>query len=121
MTNVDGSSIEPEVKALEETLERWMDEHLDRNRVRELDDARSVPTELWRKLGELGITGLLVPKEYDGSEADVRFDYAVIRALGGRYASMAAGYMVISMAAKFVTLYGNDAQRAGLLPPAGPR
>ena len=84
------SSIEVEVKALEETLERWLDEHLGRNRVRELDEARSVPTELWRSLGELGVTGLLVPRKYEGAEADVRFDYAVIRSLGRRYASMAA-------------------------------
>lgn len=117
MTIAEISSIEPEVTALEETLERWMDEHLDRNRVRELDEARSVPTELWKGLGDLGITGLLVPKEHEGSAADVRFDYAVIRALGGRYASMAAGYMVISMAAKFVTMYGNKEQRTLLLPP----
>ncbi len=111
------SSIEAEVKALEETLERWMDEHLGRSRVRELDEARSVPTELWRSLGELGVTGLLVPEEYGGSAADVRFDYAVIRSLGRRYASMAAGYMVISMAEKFVAMHGTPTQRSRLLPP----
>jgi len=105
-----------ELKALEETLGRWLDENLDRSRVRELDEARTVPVELWRSLGDLGLTGLRVPKEYGGADADVRFDYAVIRALGGRYASMAAGYMVISMAAKFMTMHGSRDQRAQLLP-----
>ena len=111
------AQLQADVEALEETLERWLEEHLPRTKVRELDEARTVPVELWRSLGELGVTGLLVPPEYGGSDSDVRFDYAVIRSLGRRYASMAAGYMVISMAEKFVAMNGNEGQRERLLPP----
>jgi acyl-CoA dehydrogenase len=62
------------------------------------------------------VTGLLVPTEHGGSHADVRLDYAVIQELARRYASLAAGYMVVSMAAKFVTENGTPEQQRRLLP-----
>jgi alkylation response protein AidB-like acyl-CoA dehydrogenase len=31
------------------------------------DDATGYPAELWKQLGELGVTGLLIPEEYGGS------------------------------------------------------
>ena len=31
------------------------------------DDATGYPAELWKQLGELGLTGLLIPEEYGGS------------------------------------------------------
>lgn len=113
---VQEQDISTELAALAHTLDRWVEDHLGRQRVRELDEARSVPVDLWKDLGSMGLTGLLVPKQYGGADADVRFDYEVIRGLGRRYASMAAGYMVISMAAKFVAMTGSPAQRELLLP-----
>lgn len=105
-----------EERLLRESVRRFLDEQLPIEKVRQLDEQRSLPVELWRHLGELGVTGLLVPSEYGGSEADVRLDYAVIEELGSRYASLAAGYMVVSMAARFVTENGTPEQRARLLP-----
>jgi acyl-CoA dehydrogenase len=106
-----------EERLLRESVRRFLDAELPVERVRELDEQRSVPVDLWRKLGELGVTGLLVPTAYGGSDADVRLDYAVIQELARRYASLAAGYMVVSMAARFITENGDQAQRERLLPP----
>jgi acyl-CoA dehydrogenase len=105
-----------EERLLRESVRRFLDDELPVERVRELDEARSIPLELWAKLGALGVTGLLVPEEYGGSDADVRLDYAVIEELGRRYASLAAGYMVVSMAAKFVKENGTAEQKERLLP-----
>jgi acyl-CoA dehydrogenase len=105
-----------EERMLRESVRRFLDAELPLERVRELDEQRSVPVELWRKLGELGVTGLLVAEEHGGSDADVRLDYAVIQELARRYASLAAGYMVVSMAARFVTENGTPEQCERLLP-----
>ncbi|MBS1877951.1 MAG: acyl-CoA/acyl-ACP dehydrogenase [Actinobacteria bacterium] len=113
---LDGSNLAAETRLLRESVRAWLDEHLPVERVRELDEARSVPVELWESLGELGVTGTLIPAEYGGADGDIRLDYAVIQELARRYASIAAGYMVVSMAGKCITETGNDAQRQALLP-----
>lgn len=105
-----------ELDALGETLDQWIEENLSSLRVRKLDEARSVPPELWASLGELGFTSMLIPKPYGGADAHVRFDYEVIRRLGRRYASMAAGFMVVSMAARGIALVGTESQKQLLLP-----
>lgn len=111
-----GSSLENEERLLRESLRAWLDQHLSVERARELDEARSVPTAIWRSLGELGVTGLLIPEEYGGAAADIRLDYVVIEELARRYASLAAGYMVVSMAGKCLAEDGTAAQREALLP-----
>ncbi|MGV9868796.1 acyl-CoA dehydrogenase family protein [Rhodococcus koreensis] len=119
MTTIEETTQSPtadEIGLLRDSLRAWLDRHLSRERVRELDEARTVPVDLWRGLAELGVTGLRFGEEYGGSSADVRYDYTVIEELGRRYASMAAGYMVVSMAGKFVSMHGNDEQRQRLLP-----
>jgi acyl-CoA dehydrogenase len=105
-----------EERLLRESVRRFLDDRLPVERVRELDEQRSIPGEIWRGLGELGVCGLLIPEAYGGSDADVRLDYAVIEELAKRYASLAAGYMVVSMAARFVMQNANDEQKQRLLP-----
>ncbi len=113
---VEGASVADEERLLRESVRRFLDEELPRERVRELDAAREIPRELWPKLGELGVTGLLVPEEHGGQDADVRLDYAVIEELGARYASLAAAYMVVSMAARFMRSEGTPEQCERILP-----
>jgi acyl-CoA dehydrogenase len=105
-----------EERLLRDSVRRFLDDELPIERARQLDEDRSVPVELWRKLGELGVTGLLVPEEHGGAGADVRLDYVVIQELARRYASLAAGYMVVSMAARFVNQNGTPEQQRRLLP-----
>jgi acyl-CoA dehydrogenase len=110
------ADITAEERLLRETVRAFLERELPVARVRELDDRRELPRSLWPKLAEIGLTGLLTPAEYGGTDADIRLDFVVIEELGRRYASFAAAYMVVSMAQRFVTKVGDDAQRQLLLP-----
>ena len=45
--------------------------------ARAWDEQQEFPRELWAKLGELGLTGVVWPAEYGGSELST-FDYAIV-------------------------------------------
>jgi alkylation response protein AidB-like acyl-CoA dehydrogenase len=86
-------------------------------------DARAIDTEGWiedqvyRDLGEIGITGLYVPEEYGGQGLSQTGYARVFEAVGGASGSLTIGLGVHqSIGFKGIALYGSDEQKERFLP-----
>src|SRR6187431_1275939 len=53
-------------KMISETIRKFADTHI-RPKMMEWDEEQIFPVDLFRKMGELGLMGILVPQEYNGS------------------------------------------------------
>lgn len=80
--------------------------------VREWDEKAGCPPELFRRLGGLGLMGILVPEEYGGAGLPYRHYVAVLEELGavegGIGLSVAAHN---SLCTNHILSYGSEAQR----------
>src|ERR1041385_6421679 len=86
--------------------------------VMEGDEAQHFPIELWPKLGELGLTGILFPEEYGGAGLGY-VEYATAieelsRVDGSVGISIAAHN---SLCSNHIFQYGNGAQKQKYLTP----
>src|SRR6476620_4770205 len=86
--------------------------------VMEWDEAQHFPIELWPKLGELGLTGILFPEEYGGAGLGY-VEYATAieelsRVDGSVGISMAAHN---SLCSNHIYQYGSEAQKQKYLVP----
>jgi alkylation response protein AidB-like acyl-CoA dehydrogenase len=88
-----------------------------RPHVMEWDESQTFPIEIFKKLGELGLMGVLVPEEYGGSGLGY-FEYvSVISEI-----SKVCGSIGLSVAAHnslctgHIMAFGNDAQKKKWLP-----
>ena len=77
---------------LRDTLRRFLDKELPRELARTLDRDAKYSPEVFRKLCELGVTGLTVPEEYGGSGVDVLSAIVVIEELAKRGTSLAGPF-----------------------------
>lgn len=83
----------------------------------EWDEAQTFPIEVFKKLGELGLMGVLVPTEYGGSGLTYTEYVTAIIELG-----KICGSIALSMAAHnslctgHILAFGNEAQKAKYLP-----
>jgi alkylation response protein AidB-like acyl-CoA dehydrogenase len=82
-----------------------------------LDELGKPPIEQFRKLGELGFLGLMVPEEYGGSKTDTVSYVLVIEELSRACAS--TGIMVAiqnSLVCQPIALFGTEEQKKRYLP-----
>ena len=77
----------PEHEMLRDSVREFFARELPESRIREMDRARKIPREIWKRFAALGWTGLSVPAEYGGSGADVS------TGSGRRASSQASGSM----------------------------
>jgi acyl-CoA dehydrogenase len=82
------------------------------------EDAGRVPRDVLRRLGELGLLGLMVPEAYGGAAVDAVTNFAFAEALSR---STFGGFVVTvlvhtDMAAPHLVHAGTDAQKARWLP-----
>jgi len=85
-------------------------------KVRELeDDPNGIATELWSQLGELGITGLMLPEEFGGSGMSLIEGVVVYEELGRSLAPV-PHFVSCVLSAGAILGGGSDAQKAALLP-----
>ncbi|MDX2176369.1 MAG: acyl-CoA dehydrogenase family protein [Candidatus Sumerlaeia bacterium] len=86
-------------------------------RVRELEHAKRLPPELFRKLGEMGLLAMIYPEAYGGAGMDYRLMAASIEELArvcpGAALSVAA---TNSLAAGQIFLFGTEEQRLRWMP-----
>ena len=106
----------PEHDLLRESVRAFFDKELPERKIREMDRARRIPREMWKRFGELGWAGLSVPTEYGGSGADVSTGAVLCEELARRFPSMATDWLLISMTARVLRESGTQKQKAELLP-----
>jgi len=105
-----------EHEMLRESVREFFERELPEERIREMDRARRIPREIWKRLAVLGWPGLSVPVEYGGSGADVMTGAVLCEELSRRFPSLATDWLLVSMTARVLRESGTPAQKAELLP-----
>lgn len=105
-----------EHQALRDSVRTFFERELPEKRIREMDRARRIPRELWKRFAELGWMGLAVPVEYGGSGADVMTGAVFCEELARRFPSLATDWLLVSMTARILRESGTPAQQAEYLP-----
>jgi len=103
-------------KMIAQTIRDFGEKHI-RPKMMEWDESQEFPVEVFKKLGELGLMGVLVPAEYGGSG----FGYAeyvtaiveISKICGSIGLSMAAHN---SLCTGHILTFGNDEQKKKYLP-----
>ena len=101
---------------LRQSVRQFFDRELPEVRIREMDRARRIPRELWKRLAALGWPGLSVPAEYGGSGADVMTGAVLCEEIARRFPSLATDWLLVSMTARVLRESGTEKQKAELLP-----
>jgi|AntRauTorcE11898_2_1112593.scaffolds.fasta_scaffold00231_11 alkylation response protein AidB-like acyl-CoA dehydrogenase len=110
-----GSSLTDEQEAIRELVREFAVAEL-RPGAGEADETESFPEEAWDGLAELGLTGLTVPEEYGGFDAD-ETTYAVVNEeLAYGHLAVATALSVHCLAASCIAEFGSEAQRERWLP-----
>lgn len=99
-----------------QTIRNFADKHI-RPKMMEWDESQEFPLEVFKKLGDLGLMGVLVPVEYGGAGLSY-FEYAtaiseIARVCGSIGLSMAAHN---SLCTGHIMQFGNEAQKKKYLP-----
>jgi acyl-CoA dehydrogenase len=105
-----------EQRMLRDSVQRFFELELPETRIREMDVARIIPREVWRRVAGLGWMGLSVPAEYGGGGGDVATQATLIEEVARRCPSMANDLVVFAMGARVVVEHGTPAQKAEWLP-----
>jgi len=106
-----------QTKALRDTIRRFLDKEMPRERARTLDQKAAHDPGLFRKLCTLGIAGLTVPEEYGGSGIDILSAIVVIEELAKRGTSLAGPYIHCAFYGSMnMVENGDEAQKREYLP-----
>ena len=103
-------------RMIAETVRKFAETHI-RPKVMEWDESQTFPVELFHKMGELGLMGLLVPEKYQGAGLGY-FEYVtaiveVARVCGSIGLSMAAHN---SLCSGHINQFGSEEQKQKYLP-----
>lgn len=81
------------------------------------DKEETFPTDVWNKMGSLGIIGTSIPEEYDGSGMDFITHAIVAEELGYGCSSMRGTYSVqVSLCTKTILAFGTEEQKQKYVP-----
>ncbi len=105
-----------EHEMLRDSVRDFFERELPEKRIREMDRARRIPREIWKRFAELGWMGLSVPVEFGGSGADVTTGAVFCEELARRFPSLATDWLLVSMTARILREAGSPAQQAEYLP-----
>ncbi len=109
-------NLTPEQKLIQEKAREFASKELEPI-ASKLDELGKPPVEQFRKLGELGFLGLMVPEEYGGSKTDTVSYVLVIEELSRACAS--TGIMVAiqnSLVCQPIAIFGTEEQKRRYLP-----
>jgi alkylation response protein AidB-like acyl-CoA dehydrogenase len=106
-----------EQKLLRESVLGTLARVLPPEKIRELDRAGEYPYEACQALADLGINGIVYPKEFGGLESSFK-DLAVLgEALGYHYGGIAQAWSITCIyAGMHIALHGSDEMRRDMLP-----
>jgi alkylation response protein AidB-like acyl-CoA dehydrogenase len=99
-----------------QTVRDFCDQHI-RTHIMEWDEAQTFPVEAMKKLGELGLMGILVPEEYGGSGLGYDEYVTAITELGRVDPSVALSMAAHnSLCTGHILQHGSEAQKKKYLP-----
>lgn len=107
-----------EQQLFSETVRDWVDKEAPKEYARELERHESeYPLDLWDKLTAAGFHGIAVDERYGGQGGDIFMQTLLARGLARSLAGLTWVWGLTSFAgAKSVGLYGDDEQKARMLP-----
>ena len=105
-----------EHEMLRDSVRSFFERELPEKKIREMDRARRIPRELWKRFAELGWMGLSVPVEFGGSGGDVMTGAVFCEELARRFPSLATDWLLVSMTARILRESGSPKQQAEYLP-----
>ena len=85
--------------------------------AQELDETERFPTEIFEKMGELGLFGICVPEEWGGAGCDTLSYAIVMEELSRGYSSIADQCGLVELISTLLHMYGTDAQKEKYLKP----
>jgi len=104
-----------EQQMIQETIRDFVDSEV-RDRVDEADANQEFPEDVWDELADLGFTGLTVPTEYGGFDAD-QVTYSIINEeLARGHLSLATALSVHCLATSCIRAFGDDRHHDEWLP-----
>lgn len=117
MLNLDDTYLADEHRQFREQLRRFISREVV-PQAPEWEAAGTLPTDLYRKMGELGFLGLAIPAEYGGTELDARgtvvFGEEIGRSSFGGFSASVSDHA--DMAAPVIVRAGTPAQKHRYLP-----
>ena len=90
----------PEHQMLRDSVREFFDRELPEERIREMDRARRIPRDIWRRFARMGWQGISVPTDYGGGGADVSTAAVFCEELARRFPSLATDWLLVSMTAR---------------------
>jgi alkylation response protein AidB-like acyl-CoA dehydrogenase len=106
-----------EQRAWHETVDRFMENEITREYIREQDIERAYPYEAYEKIAKEGWLRLLIPEDHGGYGGDI-FDYALMcEGLGKFGFDFATSVLVPTFTAMNIVKFGSDAQKEAYLEP----
>ncbi len=99
-----------------DTVNAFMEKEVGREYTRAHDASREFPWEVYRKMGQLGWLGLLLPEEDGGAEADPVMFAIFCEAIAKYSLDTAACIMTSMFTATNISAHGTAAQKAQYLP-----
>lgn len=109
---------EPEhIRMLRDTLRRFVEAEMPRERVRQWDRDRHFPRDVFARLADLGVCGLTIDEEYGGVGRDIVAAVVVIEELCRRGTSLGGPYIHCAFYGGInISAEGTEQQKAELLP-----
>lgn len=106
-----------EQRAWHATVDRFMENEVTREYIREHDMERAYPYEAYEKIAAEGWLRLLIPEDHGGYGGDI-FDYALMcEGLGKFGFDFATSVLVPTFTAMNIVKFGSDAQKEAYLEP----
>lgn len=106
-----------ELEQLRQTLRRFVEKEMPREAARRWDTNNEFPRDIFKKLAQLGVTGLTVPEEYGGPGRDIVATMIVIEELSRRSLAVSVPYIMASCYAGMnLVEFGSEEQKRELLP-----
>ena len=104
-----------EQRLIRETIREFVDDEVV-DAAREADEHQEFPERLWDELAELGFTGLTIPEEYGGFDADQLTYSLVNEELAYGDLSLATALSVHCLACSCIRNFGGERHREEWLP-----